>query len=164
MPNSNAAIHHGFAFQARIFWQQAIKLLRTGNAVVRLGFEWGPKGFDDLWIEYAPGRGPKDQFGHPIQREYVQCKWHEKPKKYDYIALTSPAFINATTQSFLQRALAAQRTHAPDGAGVRFALQTNWQVAEPLLGMIHQKSYTLDLKQLFFGQTERSKAGKIRAC
>ena len=164
MSNNNASRQNGDAFHARLFWDKALELLDTGSGVFQLGFEIGPKGFDDLWVEYATGGGPQNQSGQTITREHVQCKWHQNAGEYEFTHLADPNFINATTTSFLQRALAAQRQYAPDGVGVRFVLHTNWAVAEPLRSMIRAEHFTLDLDVLFSGKTENSTSGKIRAC
>jgi len=66
----------GDAFQARIFWLKAAKLLDDQGNIVRVGFESGPRGFDDVWIEYDPRKAPLDQYGQPLAVERLQCKWH----------------------------------------------------------------------------------------
>lgn len=70
----------GDAFQARWFWTKAASLLDVESPVIKVGFETGPKSFDDVWVEYDRARAPKDQSGLPLLREHVQCKWHVTPK------------------------------------------------------------------------------------
>src|SRR5258708_3973240 len=101
----------GDSFQARMFWLKAVCLLDPGSPVCRVGFENGPGGFDDIWAEYDPPL--YDQEGEPLRREHIQCKWHVTPNVYGYRSLTDPEFINANVRSLLQRALTAQRGHAP---------------------------------------------------
>ena len=53
----------GDTFQARLFWLKAARLLDPESPIVRVGFESGPKGYDDIWVEYDPRRGLNDQHG-----------------------------------------------------------------------------------------------------
>jgi hypothetical protein len=162
MTQAVAVRREGDAFQARIFWRKAASLLDPESPVNRIGFETGPKGFDDIWVEYDPPL--LDQEGKPLRREHLQCKWHVTPNSYGYAELTDPAFINANARSLLQRALDAQRIHAPDGEGVRFGLVTNWRVGlnDPLRPIIHQRSHALRLDRLFTAGGDRSASGRIR--
>jgi hypothetical protein len=64
----------GDTFQARLFWLKG-RLLDPEGPIVRVGFESGPKGYDDIWTEYDPHRGLNDQEGRPLYREHIQCKW-----------------------------------------------------------------------------------------
>ncbi|MFC4250356.1 SAVED domain-containing protein [Sinimarinibacterium flocculans] len=154
----------GDAFQARIFWRKAACLLDPKSPVTVVGFESGPKGFDDVWVAYAADRAPGDHEGKPILREHIQCKWHVSINDFGYADLVEPEWINANKFSLLQRARAAQVAHARDGIGARFKLLTNWRIgqADPLRRYINQRSKTLRLKDLFDSTTERSTAGKIR--
>ena len=118
----------GDTFQARLFWYHAARLLDPESPVVRVGFETGPKSFDDIWVEYDPARSAVDQYGDPLRREHMQCKWHVTPDSYGYSHLVDPEFINANARSLLERARDAQLAHAPQGSGVRFKLVTNWRL------------------------------------
>jgi hypothetical protein len=164
MTQAVAVRRDGDAFQARIFWRKAVCLLDPISPVTAVGFESGPKGFDDVWVAYAADRAPGDHEGRPILREHIQCKWHVSINDFGYADLVNPEWINANKFSLLQRARAAQIVHARDGIGAKFKLLTNWRIAQadPLRGYIHQKSKTLRLKDLFDGTTDRSSAGKIR--
>ncbi|MCA2970051.1 MAG: hypothetical protein INH43_16170, partial [Acidobacteriaceae bacterium] len=53
----------GDVFQARMFWLHAARLLDEQSPIVRVGFESGLKGFDDVWVEYDPARAPQDHLG-----------------------------------------------------------------------------------------------------
>jgi hypothetical protein len=163
MAQANTARIDGDSFQARHFWRKACVLLDANSPLVRVGFESGPKGFDDIWVEYAPARGLIDQFGKPLVREHIQCKWHVAPNSYGHRDLIEPEFINANARSLLQRALAAQRASAPQGQGVRFQLLTNWRIDlnDPLRELIHQRSHTLRLDRFFAGGG-RSAVGLMR--
>ena len=164
MTQAVAVRRDGDAFQARIFWRKAACLLDPGSPVTMVGFESGPKGFDDVWVAYASDRAPGDHEGRPILREHIQCKWHVLMNDFGYADLIDPEWINANKFSMLQRARAAQVAYARDGMGARFKLLTNWRIAQadPLRGYINQKSKTLRLKDLFDGTTDRSAAGKVR--
>lgn len=153
----------GDTFQARLFWRYAARLLDSVSPVARVGFESGPKSFDDIWVEYDPGKGPQDQYGEPLRRVHVQCKWHVSPDTYGHLHLVDPEFINANARSFLQRALDAQRTHAADGGGVRFKLVTNWRLdrADPLREMISTRSTAIRAKRLY-AAGENSRSGAVR--
>ena len=164
MTQAVAVRRDGDAFQARIFWRKAACLLDSKSPVMQVGFESGPKGFDDVWVAYAPDRAPNDHEGRPILREHIQYKWHVSVNDFGHADLIEPEWINANRFSLLQRARAAQVAHARDGIGARFKLLTNWRIGQtdPLRDYINQKSKTLRLKDLFDGTTDRSMAGKVR--
>lgn len=164
MTQAIAVRRDGDSFQARIFWRKATGLLDPRGAILKVGFESGPKGFDDVWVAYDPGRAPSDQEGQPILREHIQCKWHVLVNDLGYADLIDPEWINANKVSLLQRARLAQMKHAPAGIGARFKLLTNWRVAQtdPLRRYINQRSKTLRLKDLFDGSTDASMPGKVR--
>lgn len=164
MTQAVTAPRDGHAFQARLFWLKAACLLDPDSPILRVGFETGPKGFDDIWVEYDPSRGPNDQEGRPLLREHIQCKWHVEPNSYGHAELIDPEFINAKTRSLLQRALAAQRSYAPEGGGARFRLVTNWRIdgQDPLRKLVHNRSHTLRLDRLFGTATDNSAMGGVR--
>lgn len=160
MTQAIATRRNGDEFQARWFWKKAARLLDDEGNVSRVEFESGPRGFDDIAVEY---KALKDHHGIPLQREHIQCKWHVSPGTYGYEELVDPEFTNAKTVSFLQRALAAQRAHAPVGEGARFKLITNWRVNHEnvLQGLIHNRTHSLRLDRLFDGG-KNSATGKMR--
>jgi hypothetical protein len=164
MSNAVVARKHGDDFQARLFWLHAALLLEPSSAVVRVGYETGPKAFDDVFVEYDPARAPQDHHGQSVLRDHLQCKWHVKPGEFGYSDLTDPAFTNAQSQSFLQRARDAQVQHAPDGTGARFKLVTNWRLMpdDPLVKLIQMQWHALDLNTMFDGTTDASAMGKLR--
>jgi len=154
----------GDTFQARLFWWHAARMLDPASPIIRVGFETGPKSFDDIWVEYDPARSPLDHMGEPLRREHIQCKWHVTPDSYGYAHLVDPAFVNANSRSLLQRARDAQLAHAPSGAGVRFKLLTNWRLdrADPLRVMISNRSGAMRLERLYGSATDNSQAGAVR--
>lgn len=152
----------GAAYQARLFWQKAALLLDPQSPISKVGFESGPSGFDDMWVEYDPPC--RDQFGNPLYREHIQCKWHVTPNTYGYASLANPDFLNATARSYLQRALAAQRLHVPARGGTRFKLTSNWRIdrEDPLRALVNERSHTLRVDKLFGTKTDRSAMGEVR--
>jgi hypothetical protein len=152
----------GDSFQARMFWLKAAGLLDPAGPIAKVGFESGPGGFDDIWVEYDPPI--LDQEGKPLRREHIQCKWHVTPDSYGYMQVADPEFINANARSLLQRALAAQRGHAPQGEGARFQLVTNWRInrEDPLRKLVNERSHTLRVDMLYASATDRSAMGQIR--
>lgn len=160
MTQAIATRRNGDEFQVRWFWKKAARLLDDDSNISSVEFESGPRGFDDVAVEY---KSLNDHYGLPLQREHMQCKWHVAPGVYGYEDLVDPTFINATTKSFLQRALAAQKVHAPSGEGARFRLVTNWRVnhQNPLRELIHNRTHSLRLDRLFDGG-KASATGKIR--
>ncbi|WP_417519731.1 SAVED domain-containing protein [Minwuia sp.] len=164
MTQAVSARRDGDTFQARQFWLRAGQLLDAASPIVRVGFESGPKSYDDVWTEYADGREPKDASGNPLKREHIQSKWHATPGTYGYADLTDPDFINANARSLLQRARDAQLQNAPLGSGAQFKLVTNWHLDrhDNLNPLISQRSGSIRLDRLFGTRTDNSKAGRIR--
>ena len=164
MTQAVAVRRDGDTFQARQFWLRAARLLDPKCPVRRVGFESGPKSFDDIWVEYEAGHEPNAHDGTPLRREHLQCKWHVAPGTYGYADLVEPEFINANARSLLQRAHDAQLKHAPDGTGARFKLVTNWQLdrRDPLGQMINSRSGSIRLERLYGSKTDMSKAGAVR--
>lgn len=162
MTNAVVTIQDGFTFQARYFWLKATALLDPGKAVVRVGFESGPKSFDDVWVEYAPGRGPLDPRGAPVRRVHHQCKFHVTPGIYGHAALIDPDFIGASAKSFLARAHGALLASA-SGGPLAFSLVTNWRhdPKDRLRELISKSTAALRVEKLFSGG-ERSEMGKLR--
>ncbi|TCR76790.1 SAVED domain-containing protein [Rhizobium sp. BK376] len=162
MADAVVARQQGDDFQARWFWLQAANLLRPHGHIERVSFETGPKAFDDVVVEYSSALAPKDEFGRNILRDHMQCKWHVRAGEFGFEDLADPAFSNATSLSFLNRALDAQRQHAPAGDGARFQLVTNWDARDPLRRLIVNQTNSLNLTKFYEGGPT-SANGKIRA-
>lgn len=154
----------GDTFQSRLFWKHAAWLLDPNSPIVRVGFESGPKSFDDIWVEYAAERGARNQFGEFLLLDHIQCKWHVTPGTYGYEQLVDPGFINANARSFLQRARDAQLAHSGNEGGVRFKLLTNWRLDrdDALKEMVSTRSCAIRDKRLFATTTDASRAGGMR--
>lgn len=164
MAKANIARQQGDNFQARIFWLKASALLDPDSPVVKVAYETGPKGFDDIQIVYAPDVAEKDYRGEPILRRYIQCKYHTTAGQFGYEDLTDKTFINASRYSLLERAYMVQTEHAPDGVGCRFELMTNWRFKpkDPLMRLIRKSAGEIDLNTLFDDTTDVSRMGKVR--
>ena len=154
----------GDTFQARLFWYHAARLLDPESPVVRVGFETGPKRFDDIWVEYDPARARSISMATHCAASTCSANGMSPAGDSGTRTLTSPDFINASSVSLLQRALDAQRTHAPAGVGSRFRLVTNWHLrrGDPLRTMVHQRHGFMRPDRLFDGTGDGSVAGKVR--
>lgn len=155
---------YGTAFQARIFWTYAVMLLGAKTAVRRVGFESGPRGFDDVWVEYEPTRGLIDQFGRRLHVERFQCKWHVANGTFTHVDLTDPAYSGATKTSLLQRARDAYLADVAGGNASRIRLMTNHRIdREDVLYKVHDlQHHTLKLEDLFQGKTKNSQYWQAR--
>lgn len=155
---------YGNAFQARIFWTYAARLLSSTTAVRRVGFESGPRGFDDVWVEYDASRGPLDQFGNRLHVERFQCKWHVSNGTFTHVDLTDPKYSGASTFSLLQRARDAYKSDVDGGHASRIRLMTNHrlQVEDVLYKLVEQQHHTLRLDDFFQGTTKASKFWQAR--
>jgi hypothetical protein len=96
---------YGNAFQARIFWTYAAKLLSSTTAVRRVGLRvwalaasmtsgWSTTRVGGRWISLV----------RRLQVERFQCKWHVGNGTFTHVDLTDPKYSGATTTSLLQRA------------------------------------------------------------
>lgn len=161
MAQANTARHAGDIYQGRVFWLNAANLLKSHDPIVEVAWETGPKGLDDVRINYDP---PKRSGNGPIAREYIQCKWHVGAGEFGYERLTDPKFVHGTEYSWLRRAYDAYC--AEKGYNVRFTLQTNWRIdaKDPLFELKRSESNELDVKKLFIGKTSDSKMGAVREC
>ena len=163
MADAVIARQQGDDFQARIFWLEAANLLRDDSPVQAVMYEFGPKAFDDVVVDYAREGAPQDHFGKPIFRDHRQCKWHVRPGDFGFAEFVDPIFIGGTSMSFLQRARNAQVAHAPSGEGARFHLVTNWtfRAKDPLQKLILNQTNALDIDPIFVGGP-RSAMGRLR--
>ncbi|GJL53115.1 MAG: hypothetical protein NPIRA02_02470 [Nitrospirales bacterium] len=164
MARAIVARRNGDDFQARLFWLKAASLLDPGSSIVKVAYETGPTGFDDILIEYDSNKPIHDHQGKAIYRDHLHCKWHTTAGSFGYEDLIEPSFINAERFSFLQRAYQAHTQYAEDGFGHRFTLLTNWRIKhqDPLQKLVRKESDALDNELLFDGSTDRSRMGKVR--
>ena len=164
MTKALVASRDGQAFQARHFWLKALNLFDANSPIAKVGFEGGPRGFDDMWVEYKPGRGPNGAASNQISKIHYQCKWHVLQGEYGYADLVDPGFINASSLSLLKRARNAQVAQSADRSGLQFTLLTNWHIKkdDPLCRLVQQRNGTIRLNSLFDGTGTDSLMGKIR--
>ena len=163
MADAITAQWHGHNYQSRIFWLNAMDLLRPETCVSRVAFEAnGPKAFDDVVVHYEP---PVVRSGpDPIAVEYHQIKWHvETGGRLGYEDLTRPAYIGAMSISLLERLRDAK--HATAGPA-RMLLVTPDRIADgdPLGHLISANDHSLLTERLFDGTTDGSRMGKVRRC
>lgn len=94
----------------------------------------------------------------------MQCKWHVTHGAYTHLDLTSPDYINASSKSFLQRALDAYRLDAQAARHSTICLVTNHLPARDdlLHAIVRTKSFGLDVDKLFEGRTSKSATGRVR--
>ncbi|MEO3715805.1 SAVED domain-containing protein, partial [Roseateles flavus] len=157
-------LRYGQAFQARIFWTYAVQLLKASPTVRRVGFESGPQGFDDVWVEYEPGRGLIDRFGRRLQVERFQCKWHVANGTFTHVDLTLPAYSGATTTSLLQRARDAFLSDQAKGQESRIRLMTNHRIHtdDVLYKVVEQQHHMLKIEEFFQGVRRNSQYWQAR--
>lgn len=163
MAKALTALWHGGNYQARVFWENALDLLRDHSCVVEVTFEADePKSFDDVVVRYDP---PIVRSGtNRINAEYHQVKWHASAdSRFGYEDFVHPKFIGATSISLLER-LKNARERLPNPEAAQFTFLTTAMVkdADPLGGLISNVDRTLILERLFDGKTDRSRMGKIR--
>lgn len=166
MTLANVARIHGDDFQARLFWLHATSLLDSRKGIIKVGYETGPKSFDDIQLDYDPALACLDHRGSPILRRHIQVKYHVTTGTFGYEDLTDPAFLNAESFSLLQRLRKAQEQHAGERTSCQYRLVTNWRIRadDPLIELVRKESDAIDIARLFDGTTDRSSMGKVRRC
>jgi len=164
MTRANVARRHGDDFQARLFWLKAASLLDSNSNIVKISYETGPRGFDDISVTYDTENPRRDHKGNPFHLEHIQCKWHTRGGVFGYEDLIDPTFVNATRHSLLQRAYHAQLKIGSENTQFRLMLITNWRIdhKNPLSEIVRSESNAIDLDCLFDGKTERSCMGRVR--
>jgi len=153
---------HGDDYQSRFFWVQAASLLDPqATHVVEVAFEAdGPKAFDDVVVRYNPGRRSTGKFR--VSVDHYQIKWHvDRSGRFGYEDLVDPGFINAKTQSILERLRDAKGVAPEDSA---FHLVTTDGVSDgnPLSALLSAKDGQLLVERLFSTKTDNSKMGRVR--
>jgi hypothetical protein len=165
MANSIVSTWQGIDYQARLFWIQACRMYGPRPVVAKVGFDVDDvKSFDDIVVQYnSPITDP--QFGNPISTDYYQVKYHTTQNKtVGWQELMLPSFINATSQSLLQKLANAQKQYAPKGHA-RFFLVLPWQISQndPLSSLLCNSNGELKLNLLYDDTGPHGKMGMIRA-
>lgn len=162
MANAVEARWHGDDYQARVFWEAALGLLRPSSPTTSVTFEAdGPKAFDDVVVYYDPpiARAAADR----INVDYMQVKWHVgSGGRFGYADLCEPDFISASSASLLQR-LAEAVKKSKTGACFTFFTTDRITDDDPLGVLVSGNDGALRVGKLFDGTTDRSKMGKVRA-
>lgn len=152
----------GHDYQARVFWYYASFLKdRTRSDVIEVSYEAdAPKAFDDVVVKYNPPRSGYNP--ERIAAEYFQIKYHVvSGGRFGYESLINPEFINAQSNSLLQRLKEAKVVADPSSSFILVTTDTILD-GDPL-GEIHRNTDgSLDLDKLAVGKTARSNMGKVR--
>jgi SMODS-associated and fused to various effectors sensor domain len=164
MADAVTAQLRGHDYQGLLFWLEATLLLDLKSNVVRVTYEAkGPKAFDDVVVEYDPAvvMGGSDR----VSATYISSKWKTtSADRFGHLDLAEPAFIGATSVSFLQRLKDAQEALAPTGAGIRFQLVTPARIADAddlrKLVSMYNRAFLVD--SLLDGTGDHSWTGRIR--
>lgn len=163
MAKAVIALQQGFDYQARWFWNEALRLFRSEPVLERVAIEApAPRGFDDVVSHPARPRD-RDVWGEPVGIDGFQAKFHvDQSKVIRSTDLADPDFIDAKT-SLLQRLKAAVAAAEAEGRHGRFTLITPWRIDRAdLLGQLCGTDGELRLSVLFDGTTDRSATGKVR--
>lgn len=165
MSNSVVARMQGDDYQALYFWLMACRLFQEHTRVNSVGYEYDlAKSFDDVVVIYDP---PSiDEQGNPLHMDFYQIKYHVAQEgTITWQSLCDPAFINATSVSFLQKLKNAYQLMKQQGKNCRFHLVTPWIInpTDPLRIIISNTGGALRLSKLMEGKTDASQMGKIRA-
>jgi len=157
------ALHHGFDYQARWFWNEALRLLRSEPVLERVAIEaLAPRGFDDI-VSHPVRPRDRDVWGELVAIDGFQAKFHVDHSKVIRAAdLTDPEFIVAKT-SLLERLSAAAAAAEAEGRHGRFTLITPWRLdPADLISELCGADGELRLSVLFDGTSDRSATGKVR--
>lgn len=163
MANAVAVRDYGDQYQALVFWKYALDLLKKDSDIKNIGYEYDEiKSFDDIVIFYK-----KEQIfrNTTIDRVYIQVKFHMKQnKEFTIENLLDPSFIDAKSESFLQKAVNAYRKDKEQYSKSVYVIYSTWTIqhTDILNELISNVDNTFDLKKISEGTTERSKMGKLR--
>ena len=161
MATTLKAPYDGADYQARIFWNQALRLLAESSVVAAVEYECrGAKSIDDVAVFYTT---PINEAATLIDCDYYQVKFHTKQKPFGYEDLMSPAFINAEKFSFLERLRDCYREQQKRGRSCRFFLSSPSPVNgdDALAQLIKNDAGGLDVETLMT-KGPRSEIGKVR--
>jgi hypothetical protein len=164
MTSSTRPIILGLDYQARWFWLEGARLLRSEPVLTSVGFELARYGraFDD--VVSIPIRADLNAWGQVVEVDCFQAKFKvDHRKQITAASIIDPSFINATKYSMLQRLALARATTAKTGLRGRYTVVTPWQAdRNDVLATLTTTNGELNLDRLFEGG-ERSATGKVRA-
>lgn len=146
-----------------MFWTEAARLLLPQNTYESVGFEVNNmKSFDDVVVFHRENK--IDCRGETYNAEYYQVKFHVDYKNsITGDSLMDPAFIGATTESFLQKVKNAHEYAKSINKSARFILVSPWSVeSTDILGtLVRANEGELLIDKLSEGG-DRSETGKLR--
>ena len=164
MANAVVPRLQGDDYQACFFWLRACQLFQDYNKVTKVAYEDDEiKSFDDVVSFYEPSI--RDNNGELVDADYYQIKFHATQNgSFTWEKLMDPAFINATSHSFLKKLYNAQQKMAVNGQNYRFYLVSPWviETSDPLTELVSNNAGELRLDKLFNGGGPKSKMGKVR--
>lgn len=163
MGNSVIALYQGFDYQARWFWIEGLRLLRSKPVLERVAIEAAaPPGFDDV-VSYPVIPRDTDAWGHLVGIDGFQAKFHtDQSKAIRATDLSDPAFIRTKT-SVLERLRQAVAAADAKGRYGRFTFVTPWRVdRNDLLAQLLGPSGDLRLSVLFRPAGAASETAKLR--
>ena len=163
MANAVVPKWHGDNYQARIFWMNALNLMKPHTSVVEVTFEAeAPKAFDDVVVRFDP---PVVYSGEQrVCADYHQIKWQvHGGHRFGYEDLIDPGFIHASTHSLLQRLQAAAET-ASGSAVFTFLTTARIKDGDPLGSLICNNDRSLLWERLFDNTKDQRRMGKVRKC
>ena len=127
MANAVAVRDYGDQYQALVFWKYALDLLKKDSDIKNIGYEYDEiKSFDDIVIFYK-----KEQIfrNTTIDRVYIQVKFHMKQnKEFTIENLLDPSFIDAKSESFLQKAVNAYRKDKEQYSKSVYVIYSTWTI------------------------------------
>lgn len=160
MAGSVIPLKNGFIYQSFYFWKKALELLDEFSEVETVSYELDEaKGFDDIVVEF---KSEKFTSSGNIKKRYYQVKYHEVNKSViGSQDLMNPAFINAKSNSFLQK---AKDVIDASTVGVEVILINSWRINQEdiLCELIRNDTGSFDLSKLKQGITAKSRMGKVR--
>lgn len=163
MASAISARQDGDAWQAYLFWREAIFML-NGHDISRVGFEVEEfRAFDDVAVAFKAPR--QNGCGQLIHADYYQVKFSAAfTKKITSDDLVDPRFINADKFSLLERLRDAARLCETSGRRCRFVLVAPWPVdPDDLLGkLVDSSTGAIRIGALREGKTDKSAMGALR--
>lgn len=163
MSKSVLAIQLGYDYQSLLFWSKICDLFLPHTKTVLVEYEVDDvKSFDDVVVTYSV---PNLDGGGSRSKDFFQAKFHShNTAPILHTSLTDPAYIGATTNSFLQKLLNAHRSKL--GSGERFGYHlyspSSVHPDDVLSPIWSRQDGRLNLDRFFEGKTDRSAMWVLR--
>lgn len=157
-------IQQGFDYQSRLFWSKICDLFLPFTKTVKVAYEVNDiKSFDDVIVSYSQ---PIPFFDGKFKtKDYFQAKFHShSTAPIRYSSLIDPAFIGATTDSFLQKLRNAHRQAiaAEEVYGFNLYSPSGIHPDDELSKIWSNFDGRLNIDGLFHGKTKRSPMWVLR--